>query len=305
MQASQASFSTSSPSSLISTSSLLSMQQPLGSAPPSSSYPCPPLAHQSQPLTHKAGSSSISCSGSGAGSSLPPPPAAHRQPRLVQLPSAAATSSSDLAPLLPSTSSGGGGSSLNQILLGRLQQPPPSSLRPTAVIIQSRDATSLLHGTETAATRLTSRLGGPVAAAQSSPYQAVVKTEPVLGAGRDLATDRPLALATRSVPLLNPPPALAIKSAAAGPFMARIPANSQVKAASAAISSHSCAGQLPAMTAATAAPVKLEEYSLAEVVETRLLVTDLGPPPAAGRQQPAVYHEDINAFCEGNAIENT
>jgi hypothetical protein len=182
------------------------------------------------------------------------PPAAHHQPRHLH------------QPRLPIAVSGSSMSvTTDHILQERLQQQRVSI--PTAVIIESR-------GVETA--RRTTLTNNRLSASGNGSLAA------------DHVRDRPMALAVRSAPLLNPP-VLAKRSAPSrtGEISgggAAVPVNGQ-----------KMLGSRPLLAGAPAAS------SAVQAVQSRgMVITDLGPTTAVSRQQqPVAYQEDLNAFCEG------
>jgi hypothetical protein len=157
----------------------------------------------------------------------------------------------------------------DHILQERLQQQRVSI--PTAVIIESR-------GVETA--RRTTLTNNRLSASGTGNLPA------------DHVRDRPMALAFRSAPLLNPP-VLAKRSAPSrtGEISGGgggAPVNGQKMM----LGSRPLLAGAPATTAASSA---------VQAVQSRgMVITDLGPTTAVSRQQqPVAYQEDLNAFCEG------
>ena len=254
-------------------------------------YPAPPAAHQSL-LTHTAGGG-----GGGGGASIVshqrPPPAAHHQPRVVPQPAAATSSTSVIA---GGRGGGGGGGVVSQILLERLQKQrtgPPSS-RPTAVIIESRTvhAGSRAAGAVTVRSRLVT-VPPPPTHSSASNNPAYLTTGDTGHNNVRVLSDRPVALATRSVPLLSPPAAATAKKSAVSCWPAdqgRVATqqNGLVDPSTKLLAS-SVGGQSTFDALTTGSQ------------PSRLLVTELGSAgqPVAVRGQQVAYSEDLNAFCEG------
>jgi hypothetical protein len=236
--------------------SILNSSSDLGSGGLSSTnlYPAPPLAHQSQPLTHKAGAVSHQ---------QHTPPAAHHQPRQIQQP-------------LPISVSGSS-SATSQILLERLQQQQRRS-QPTAVIIESRGAGHSRERTSIEAARMTTVISN-----RHSTSSSLAADE--IGDLRVLS-DRPMALATRSVPLLNPPP-----------LAKKIDGNrsGEMDGGAALVNGSRMSGLRQVLTAG---PTAANGTTVSAVPTRSTVITDLGP--TANRSLPPVpYNEDLNAFCEG------
>jgi hypothetical protein len=152
----------------------------------------------------------------------------------------------------------------DHILQERLQQQRISI--PTAVIIESR-------GVEMA--RRTTLTNNRLSASGTGNLPA------------NHLRDRPMALAVRSAPLLNPP-VLAKRSAPSR--------TGEISGGggAASVNGQKMLGSRPLFAGAPAS-------SAVQAVQSRgMVITDLGPTTAVSRQQqPVAYQEDLNAFCEG------
>jgi hypothetical protein len=189
------------------------------------------------------------------------PPAAHHQPRHLH------------QPRLPVAVSGSSMSmTTDHILQERLQQQQQRVSIPTAVIIESRGV-EMARRTTLTNNRLSASGTGNLAA--------------------DHVRDRPMALAVRSAPLLNPPVLAKRSQASRTGEISGGGCGASVNGQKMLLGSRPLLAGAPAATAAASSAV--------QAVQSRgMVITDLGPTAAVSRQQqPVAYQEDLNAFCEG------